>query len=156
MPEGTTGYLFGIFDLFHIAHLDTVRLAAAGCDRLVVAVATDDLVEDICGACPFVPAIERVEIVGAIQVVAEVLALNSPDVVAEARRAGADVAFLPGDELDVVQLAALGARPALSSFRPEVMLGSGIRLEHLPAGRRTTSSRVRAALAGTTTRSSVA
>jgi glycerol-3-phosphate cytidylyltransferase len=148
MPEGTTGYLFGIFDLFHIAHLDTVRLAAASCDRLVVGVATDDLVELTCGVRPFVPSIERVEILGAIASVAQVRALDTLDIAAEAAEVGADVVFLAGDEPDVVQLAASIDRAAGAA--------SGPRVVELPAGRRTTSSQVRAALAGTTTRSSVA
>jgi glycerol-3-phosphate cytidylyltransferase len=150
MPEATTGYLFGIFDLFHIAHLDTIRLAATSCERLIVGIASDDLVEEISGVRPFVPAIERVEIVGAVQVITEVRPLETLDLSAEAGRVGAQVVFVPGDELDVVQLAALHGRSTpLSAW-------AGLRLERLPAGRRTTSSQVRAALAGTTTRSSVA
>ena len=150
MPEGTTGYLFGIFDLFHIAHLDTIRLAAASCERLIVGVASDDLVERTCGVRPFVPSIERNEIVGAIQVITAVRPLDSLDLQAEAHAVGADLVFAPGDELDVVQLAALNNQLTPPSA------WSGLRLVHLAAGRRTTSSQVRAALAGTTTRSSVA
>jgi glycerol-3-phosphate cytidylyltransferase len=147
MPEVKTGYLFGVFDLFNIAHLDTIRLAAAGCDRLLVGVATDELVDETCGTTPFVPSIERIEIAGAVEVIAEVRPLDTLDVPAELARIGADVVFLPGDELDVVQLAA---------DLPRHLGSSGRRLVHLPAGRRTTSSQVRAALAGTTSRSSVA
>ena len=145
MPEGTTGYLFGIFDLFHIAHLDTIRLAAAACDRLVVGVATDDLVEDTCGVRPFVPSIERVEILGAIRMITEVRPLSDLDVMAEVAAAGAGRAMDPGEELDVVQLAILERMSRLNTP-----------LSHLPIGRRTTSAQVRTALAGTTIRSSVA
>jgi len=150
MPEGTTGYLFGIFDLFHIAHLDTIRRAAASCERLIVGVAGDDLVEDTCGVRPFVPSIERVEIIRAVRAIAEVHALDSLDLKAEAHRVGADLVFAPGDELDVIQLAALNNELSPPSGWP------GLRLVQLAAGRRTTSSQVRAALAGTTSRSSVA
>jgi glycerol-3-phosphate cytidylyltransferase len=147
MPEGTTGYLFGIFDLFHITHLDTIRLAAASCERLIVGVAGDDLVEDTCGVRPFVPAIERLEIVGAVRAIAEVQALDSLDLTAAAQQIGADLIFVPGDELDVVQLAAIDGWTDRSD---------GPRLVPVTAARQTTSSQVRAALAGTTTRSSVA
>jgi glycerol-3-phosphate cytidylyltransferase len=149
MPAGTTGYLFGIFDLFHIAHLDLIRSAAASCDRLIVAIAGDDLVEQTCGVRPFVPAIERIEIVGAIEVIAEVRPLNSLDLRTEAQRVGADVIFVPSDELDAVQLAALNNRATPPTW-------SGLDLVRLAGGRRTTSPQVREALAGTTTRSSVA
>ena len=145
MPEGTTGYLFGIFDLFHIAHLDTIRLAAAACDRLVVGVATDDLVEDTCGLRPFVPSIERVEILGAIRMIAEVRPLADLDLGPEVAAVGADLMMVPGEELDVVQLEVVERMNRLSTP-----------VKHLPVGRRTTSAQVRTALAGTTIRSSVA
>jgi cytidyltransferase-like protein len=145
MPEGTTGYLFGIFDLFHIAHLDTIRLAAAACDRLIVGVATDDLVEDTCGLRPFVPAIERVEILGAIRMITEVRPLTDLDLASEVGAVGADLVMIPGEELDVVQLAIL-----------DRMNRSSTPLKHLSIGRRTTSAQVRTALAGTTIRTSVA
>jgi len=145
MPEGTTGYLFGIFDLFHIAHLDTIRLAAAACDRLVVGVATDDLVEDTCGLRPFVPSIERVEILGAIRMIAEVRPLADLDLGPEVAAVGADLVMVPGEELDVVQLEVVERMNRLSTP-----------VKHLPVGRRTTSAQVRTALAGTTIRSSVA
>lgn len=150
MPEGTTGYLFGIFDLFHIGHLDTIRQAAAQCDRLIVGVASDDLVEDSCGVRPFVPSIERFEIVGALRVIEQARVLDSLDLQAEANRIGADVVFAPGDELDGVQLAVLNDRLSPPST------WSGLRLMHLTGPRQTTSSHLSAALAGTTSRSSVA
>ena len=150
MPEGTTGYLFGVFDLFNIAHLDTIGLAAQSCERLVVAVATDDLVERTSGLRPFVPAIERTEILGALRAISEVLTLDDLDLPSAALRAGADLIFSPGDELDVIQSAVLNNQLDPAST------GSGPRLVQLPAGRRTSSSLLRAALAGTTARSSVA
>jgi glycerol-3-phosphate cytidylyltransferase len=150
MPESTTGYLFGIFDLFHITHLDTIRLAAASCERLIVGIASDDLVDGTSGVRPFVPAIERIEIVRAVRAIAEVHSLDSLDLQVEAHRVGAGVVFMPGDELDVVQLAALNNPLTPSSA------WTGLRLVQLEGGRRTASSQVRAALAGTTTRSSVA
>jgi glycerol-3-phosphate cytidylyltransferase len=142
MPEGTTGYLFGVFDLFNIAHLDTIGLAAQSCERLVVAVATDDLVERTSGLRPFV--------LGALREISEVLTLDDLDLPSAALRAGADLIFSPGDELDVIQSAVLNNQLDPAST------GSGPRLVQLPAGRRTSSSQLRAALAGTTARSSVA
>jgi len=150
MPEATAGYLFGIFDLFQIAHLDTIRLAEAACDRLIVGVASDELVEHTCGVRPFVPAIERIEIVTAVKAIVQVDVLETLDVQAEAARAGAQIAFVPGEELDAVQRAALNAWSSTPSA------WSGVSLTHLAVGRRTASSQVRDALAGTTTRSSVA
>jgi glycerol-3-phosphate cytidylyltransferase len=111
MSEGTTGYLFGVFDLFHVAHLDAVRAAAAGCDRLVVGVATDELVEELSGGRPYVPYPERVEIVAAVREIAEVRRMDTADLAAELDRAGADLAFLPSGDLDAVQSVSVTASP---------------------------------------------
>lgn len=146
MPVGTTGYLFGVFDLFHIAHLDVVRLAADQCDRLIVGVASDELADEICGVRPFVPFIERIEIIGELRQITEVWPLATLDLAAEIARIGADLVFLPSDRLDDVQLAA-----APSEQTPWAGPGP----VYLPATRQTASLAVRTAL-GETTSSSVA
>ncbi len=76
--------------------------------------------------------------------------LDRLDLAAAARSVGATKVFLPGDELDVVQLAALNTRVSHPAD------WTGLELVELSAGRPTNSSQVRTALAGTTTRSSVA
>ena len=59
------GYTTGVFDLFHVGHLNLIRRARENCDRLIVGVSTDEVVEEYKGHRPIIPYAERVEIVKA-------------------------------------------------------------------------------------------
>ena len=56
------GYTTGVFDLFHIGHINILKNARGLCDKLVVGVTVDELVEYI-GKRPVIPFEERIEIV---------------------------------------------------------------------------------------------
>lgn len=60
------GYTSGVYDLFHIGHLNLLRNAKAMCDVLVVGVSTDELVMKYKDKVPIVPYVERAEIVRAL------------------------------------------------------------------------------------------
>ncbi len=61
------GYVPGVFDMFHVGHLNIVRAARAQCQQLVVGVVAGDVVTPIKGRPPGVPLAERMEIVAAIR-----------------------------------------------------------------------------------------
>lgn len=62
------GYTSGVYDLFHIGHLNLLRNARAMCDKLVVGVTTDELVS-YKNKKAVIPFEERLEIVRSNQYV---------------------------------------------------------------------------------------
>ena len=73
------GYTTGVFDMFHVGHLNLLARAREQCDRLIVGVSTDEVVLDYKGHTPIVPYAERVAIVKAIRYVDEVVPQTSMD-----------------------------------------------------------------------------
>lgn len=73
------GYTTGVFDLFHIGHLNILKRAKEQCDFLIVGVSTDELVEEYKHKRPVICYGERVEIVKAIRYVDRVVPQVSRD-----------------------------------------------------------------------------
>lgn len=69
MEHYKVGYIAGVFDLFHVGHLNVIRNAKEHCDYLIVGVLVDDLVKFYKTNPPFIPFEERIEIVQAIKYV---------------------------------------------------------------------------------------
>lgn len=67
------GYTTGVFDLFHIGHLNVLKRAKLECDYLIVGVTSDELSLSAKGKKPVIPFSERMEIVEAIKFVDEVV-----------------------------------------------------------------------------------
>ncbi|QIR15957.1 adenylyltransferase/cytidyltransferase family protein [Shewanella aestuarii] len=67
------GYTTGVFDLFHIGHLNVLKRAKLECDYLIVGVTSDELSMSVKNKKPVIPFQERMEIVEAIKFVDEVV-----------------------------------------------------------------------------------
>ena len=79
MKEQLIGYTTGVFDMFHIGHLNILKNAKSRCDHLIVGVSTDELVKQYKNKKPIIPFEERIEIVKAIKYVDEVVPQISMD-----------------------------------------------------------------------------
>jgi glycerol-3-phosphate cytidylyltransferase len=71
------GYTSGVFDLFHIGHLNILRNAKNNCDYLIVGITTDELAEKRKGKKPIIPFSERIEIVKNLKFVDMVVPQNT-------------------------------------------------------------------------------
>ena len=73
------GYTTGVFDLFHIGHLNILKRARLECDHLIVGITTDELSESVKNKKPFIPFQERMDLVEAVKYVDEVVPQTSYD-----------------------------------------------------------------------------
>jgi glycerol-3-phosphate cytidylyltransferase len=73
MKKRIVGYTTGVFDLFHVGHLNILQRAKEQCDYLIVGVSTDELCESYKHKAPIIPFEERMAIVEAIRYVDEVV-----------------------------------------------------------------------------------
>ncbi|MET0978724.1 MAG: adenylyltransferase/cytidyltransferase family protein [Paeniglutamicibacter terrestris] len=91
------GYAAGAFDLFHVGHLNILRMAKSRCDFLIAGVVSDEICEATKGKRPIVPLEERLEIVSSIEFVDSAIADMWPDRLDTWREVGFNV-FFKGDD----------------------------------------------------------
>lgn len=91
------GYTTGVYDMFHIGHLNILKRAKAQCETLVVGVTTDELCLKRKNKTPIINERERMAIVGAIRYVDRVIPQVDMEKIRSVKELGADVVFVGSD-----------------------------------------------------------
>lgn len=78
-PKYKVGYTTGVFDMFHIGHLNILKRAKAMCDYLIVGVSTDEVVQEYKHRNPVIPFDDRLAIVEAIKYVDKAIPQTTMD-----------------------------------------------------------------------------
>jgi glycerol-3-phosphate cytidylyltransferase len=90
------GYTAGVYDLFHIGHLNLLKNAKGMCDKLIVGVTVDELVS-YKNKKAFIPYDERVEMVRACRYVDAVVPQDNMDKLEMCKKLGASYLFVGDD-----------------------------------------------------------
>ncbi|MDQ0975375.1 glycerol-3-phosphate cytidylyltransferase [Neobacillus niacini] len=91
------GYTAGVFDLFHVGHLNILKKAKEQCEYLIVGVSTDELVMEYKKKSPVIPHHERMEIVEGIKYVDKVVPQTNRDKFSAWESLQFDVMFVGDD-----------------------------------------------------------
>lgn len=97
MKKFKIGYTTGVFDMFHIGHLNILKRAKEQCDYLVVGVTTDDLCFQRKKKTPIICEQDRMAIVEAIRYVDKVVPQTDMEKIRPVRELGADAVFVGSD-----------------------------------------------------------
>ena len=87
------GYTTGVYDLFHIGHLNLLKNAKGMCDRLIVGVTVDNLVT-YKGKTAMIPFEDRIEIVRSIKYVDAAVPQYDMDKLTACKKLGASILFV--------------------------------------------------------------
>lgn len=135
---GVVGYVPGVFDMFHVGHLNILRHARRHCDHLIAGVVSDEKAAAAKGRMPIVPLVERMEVVGHCRLVDEVVAEEMPSKLDMWHEIGFHVIFKGDDWRGTPKGEALE-----NMFRPE-----GVKVVYFPYTVHTSSTLLRRAIGG--------
>lgn len=97
MSKYKIGYTTGVFDMFHVGHLNILKRAKEQCDYLVVGVTTDELCQQRKHKLPIINEQDRMAIVSAIRYVDKVIPQEDMDKLSAVKQLNADAVFVGSD-----------------------------------------------------------
>jgi glycerol-3-phosphate cytidylyltransferase len=131
------GYTTGVFDLFHIGHVNLLRNAKGMCDKLIVGVTTDELVS-YKNKKAVISFEERMEVVRSCRYVDAVIPQQDMDKFNQWRKIKFDVMFVGDDWFNSDKWVAINQR-----FEEE-----GVRVVYFPYTQGTSSTLINNVLLG--------
>ncbi len=96
MRQEITGYTTGVYDLFHVGHLNLFKNAKGLCDKLIVGVTVDELVA-YKGKQPMIRFEDRIELVRSCKYVDAAIPQYDMDKLTACKKLGASVLFVGDD-----------------------------------------------------------
>lgn len=129
------GYTTGVYDLFHIGHLNLLKNAKGLCDKLIVGVTVDELVA-YKGKRSLIPFEDRIEIVRSIKYVDAAVPQYDMDKLAACKKLGAQILFVGDDWY---------ATDKWKAYEKEFEQ-AGIRIVYFPYTQGTSSTQIRKTL----------
>ncbi len=99
MKKIIIGYTAGVYDMFHVGHLNLLTNAKGLCDKLVVGVTTDELAQ-YKGVKPTIPFEDRIRIIKALKCVDSAIPQKDMDKVKICKKLGASMLFVGDDWYD--------------------------------------------------------
>ena len=97
MEDYIIGYTSGVFDMFHVGHLNILKEAKKKCDYLIVAVSPSELVFSYKKKWPIIPLKDRIEILNAIKYVDKVVIQKDRDKIKAFDKYKFDIMFVGDD-----------------------------------------------------------
>ena len=91
------GYTTGVYDMFHIGHLNIIKRAKEQCEYLIVGVTTDELCYARKNKYPIINQNDRMEIVNSIKFVDKAVLQENMDKLSAVKKYGIDVVFVGSD-----------------------------------------------------------
>ena len=91
------GYTSGVYDMFHIGHLNILERAKQECDYLIVGVTSDELCLSRKGKLPIINQNDRIKIIQAIRYVDKAIFQETMDKIDVIKKYGVDAVFVGSD-----------------------------------------------------------
>ena len=99
MKKYKVGFVCGFFDIIHDGHINILKYAKAQCDKLIVAVGTDEFMKIRKGRKPVLTYYQRIRILQSIKYVDEVVPENDLDKIAAYKKYRFDAMFAGDDHI---------------------------------------------------------